>query len=265
MVKRMIGRLYSKTSGNNRLERIWKLAQVDFKKRYYNDKLGILWTFLNPIFQITVFYYVFEYIRTNREENFVFFLYLGLINFQLFGFMSKQGLRIFQKKAYLLENIQFEKIDIFISLAITGIMIATIDFLVYMGIASQYGAIYNSYSFYSIILIILTVLFGLAVAMLLAVIKLYLHDIQNVWSLISFSLFWLSGIFYSGEIILKAFPFFLYLNPMLGILINMRNVFLYGNPINMEYLMINTVQTIFVLSFALSILKKNWSLVAEKS
>ena len=47
---------------NNRLERIWKLAQVEFKKRYYNDRLGLVWALLNPLFQMGIYYLVFKYI-----------------------------------------------------------------------------------------------------------------------------------------------------------------------------------------------------------
>ncbi|MFK7934051.1 MAG: hypothetical protein AB8G22_11130, partial [Saprospiraceae bacterium] len=44
---------------NNRLERIWILAKVDFKKRYYHSSLGLVWALLNPIFQLSVYYTVF--------------------------------------------------------------------------------------------------------------------------------------------------------------------------------------------------------------
>jgi len=265
MIKKWIGTLYSKTGGSNRFERIWKLAEVDFKKRYYNDKLGILWTILNPLFQIIIYYFIFKYIRENREERFVLFLYLGIITFSSFGFMARQGLNILNKKRYLLENIQFKKIDIFYSSALTGLMTSAIDYFVYTFVAIWSGAMFNINSFFVVIIVLQTILMGLAVSILLSVVKLYLSDIKNIWSIIHFSLFWVSGIFFSGKILVEVYPILIYLNPLIGILINIRNVFLYGLAINFEYLLINSVQCFVLLLISFWLLSKNWHLVSERT
>jgi len=264
MIKKWLGTLYAKTGGSNRLERIWKLAEVDFKKRYYNDKLGVIWTILNPLFQILVFYFVFSNIRDSQEENYVLFLYLGIITFTSFGFISKQGLTILKRKRYLLENIQFKKSDIFFASALTAIMTASIDFIVYAIAAYFLGAEYNYYSLYAIVIILNTIILGLAVSILLSVVKLYFHDIQNIWRLIHFALFWISGIFFSAKLLLESIPSLIYLNPLIGILINIRNVLLYGLPINYNYLIVNLSQSFGLLIIALWLVSKRWHLVSER-
>jgi ABC-type polysaccharide/polyol phosphate export permease len=63
---------------NNRLERIWKLAQVDFKKRYYNDRLGLLWALINPIFKVIVYFLVFSLFFKVQQENYGLYLFSGI-------------------------------------------------------------------------------------------------------------------------------------------------------------------------------------------
>ena len=55
MINKILRPLIKRLPENNRIELIWKLAQVDFKKRYYNDSLGLFWALLNPIFRILIY------------------------------------------------------------------------------------------------------------------------------------------------------------------------------------------------------------------
>lgn len=264
MIKKWLGTLYAKTGGSNRLERIWKLAEVDFKKRYYNDKLGVLWTILNPLFQITIFYLIFSLIREDNEDNYVLFLYLGIIAFNNYAWVGRQGLNLLRRRRYLLENIQFKKIDIFISIGITGVMIASIDFLIYFIVALALGIQFNIYLIYIFLLIPLVILLGLGTAIILSVLKLYFNDITNIWSLISFGLFWVSGVFFSGNLILNKFPSFLFLNPLIGTILNIRNILLYELPLNHYYLIVNLVQSCILVFIGIVLIKNNWDKVTER-
>jgi len=48
MLSKVLRPIYKLFPESNRFERIWKLAQLDFKKRYYHDNLGALWSLLEP-------------------------------------------------------------------------------------------------------------------------------------------------------------------------------------------------------------------------
>ena len=40
---------------SNKLERIWLLAKIEFKLRYYENKLGLLWALIKPISDIFIY------------------------------------------------------------------------------------------------------------------------------------------------------------------------------------------------------------------
>jgi len=47
---------------SHKFERIWLLAKIEFKLRYYENKLGLFWALLKPILDICVYYIAFKVI-----------------------------------------------------------------------------------------------------------------------------------------------------------------------------------------------------------
>ena len=46
---------------SNQAERLWLMAKIEFKLRYYENKLGLLWALMKPM-DICIYYVVFEII-----------------------------------------------------------------------------------------------------------------------------------------------------------------------------------------------------------
>ena len=52
---------------SNRLERIWLLAKIEFKLRYYENKLGLLWALIKPLLQMAIYYVAFATTRLSKS------------------------------------------------------------------------------------------------------------------------------------------------------------------------------------------------------
>ena len=222
MINYIIGPVLKFIPENNRFERIWKLAQVDFKKRYYNDKLGLFWALLNPLFQITIYYYVFTYFLVRPVENFALFLYAGMLIWLTFSQASMKGLNIISTKKYLLENIQFNKLDLFYSQLVSSFMGLGFNLVAFIVLCYILGVRYSWDFFLLPILFINLALFSLGTSMILATLKIYLKDIVHLWTIVMLLGFWTSGIFFHADRVLEQFPSFYYLQPFLGLIDNMR-------------------------------------------
>lgn len=207
---------------NNRLERIWKLAQVDYKKRYYHDRLGMLWALLNPLFQITIYYYIFKFVFEVKTENYGLFLFSGMVIWIFFAETSQKGMSIIRTKKYLLENIQFNKMDLFYSSLITGLFGFFFNLMAYTLISHGLGVYFDWTILRFPILLISIALISIGMAMILATIQIYLKDISHAWNVIMLLGFWTSGVFFRGEKFLEIFPPILYIHPFVGIIMNMR-------------------------------------------
>jgi len=229
---------------NNRIERIWKLAQVEFKKRYYNDRLGLFWALLNPIFRVLIYYTVFTIFFKRAIEgidNYALFLFSGIIFWQAFVEASKKGMTLLQSKKYLIENVKVAKVDLFYSSTLSTLMGFLFNLGAYMIIALLFGA-KMSWLLIALPLLVMNVfLIAAGLGMILSVIYIYFKDIHHLLDIIFLFGFWSSGVFFKGDVFKEIFPAYIFINPFVGIIINVRNVLVYNSSIDWHLLTINMV------------------------
>ena len=227
---------------NNRLERIWKLAQVDFKKEYYNDKLGLFWAFLNPLLRLSVYYFTFTILIERISEgieNFALFLFSAIIFWMAFTRTMKKGMKLLFQKRYLIQNIQMNKIDLFISLGLSSLISFLFNLTAYVIIAFIDGTTFSTDIFFLIVLILNLYLLSLGVGMILSIIYIYFKDINHLIDILILVGFWTSGIIFPPETVLEKLPILYYLNPFLGMLTNVRSILVYNEEINFVILNLN--------------------------
>jgi len=249
---------------NNRLERIWLMAKFDFVTRYYGSFLGLFWALLKPLFQLLVFFIVFTVVFKNKTENFLLFLFLGIILFQFFSESAMVSMKIFKTKRYLLENIQINKLDIFYSAIAATFLGFFFNFMVF----SVGNFLLNDSFSWSILLFPLVLgnllIIILATQLIFATTSIYLKDIDNIWFVMNTMLFWGSGIFFDLSTLTGKAVLIKYINPLAGILMNGRAILVYGNPLDMNLLAINLLTAVIFLLFGLWIFKKFSAKALEK-
>ncbi|MCK4623656.1 MAG: ABC transporter permease [Desulfuromonadales bacterium] len=228
----MIKRFYEKITGtipeSNQLERIWIIAKTDFSERYYGTKLGIVWAFLNPLFTISVYYVAFKFIFQVSIPNFILYVFSGFIIYFFFSEATVKGMLILKTKLYLIENIRFNPINIFFASILSNLYSLIFNFSIYFLISFLFPVTYSWNALFFPLLIVNLIVILLGVNLLLSALYIYIRDISHIWDMILLVIFWTSPIFYSKEILLDNFKFIIYLNPISGIIINVREVLLYN-------------------------------------
>ncbi len=265
MLQQILSPIAERLPENNRLERIWKLAQIDFKRRYYNDRLGLLWALINPLFQITIYFIVFSQIYNNRTDNFILFLFSGILIYGVFSEISKGGMTVIKFKRYLIENIQFEKVDLFISHAISVFLGFVFNMTVFFTVALLMGANLNGNVIYFIPVLISLFLLSSAVAMILATIVLYIDDVRHLWDMIVFLGFWSSGVIFKVDKLIEWIPAIAYLNPFIGLLHNARASIVYGTPPDYFMMFYTLFYSGALMVFSIWLFHRNQHLILEKS
>jgi len=214
---------------NNRLERIRLLAKIDFKKRYYDNGLGILWALINPLCRFVVYYFAFTYIFPQRIQNYALYLFSGLIIWFFFAQGTKKGIKLLKTKKYLIESIQFKHFDLFVASTLSASYSFMFNFIAYFIVSFIYGVGLHSAMLWLFPLVFNIILLVLGISVLLATINIYLRDIEHLWDIMVLAGFWATPIIYSHEITMVKLPFLQYINPVAGIIINLRETVLYGN------------------------------------
>lgn len=241
---------------NNRVERIWKIATVDFKKRYYNDNLGLIWALVNPLSQILVYYLVFTRIFQRNKPNFALYLFSGILIWIAFAEATTTGAKLIKSKMYLIENIQFKWTDLYVSHMISISFGLVFNLLAYFIIALSTGVYFNYNIIYLPLVLIQWFLISQSVAMILGVIAPIFDDFIHIWSILLLIGFWTSGIFFEGEFYFDSYAWYVYANPFIGIILNLRACLLYGNEFYPLILGLNFTHCIILFLFSRFIFNK---------
>ncbi len=265
--KYLLNKLLLLIPENNRIERIWKLAQVDFKKRYYNDKFGLIWALLNPLFRVAIYSFIFTNVFNrivDGIDNFATFLFIGIITWRAFSESVLKGLRLMYKKLYLIENISLQKADLFLSHTFSVFMGYGFNLFAFLCFLLILGTTISTNILFLPILIINTYLVSTGAAMLLGVVYIYFKDIQHILDIFLLFGFWSSGIFFQGKKLLDILPFLLYANPFVGIIINMRNITIFDTNPDYFLLFINFITGILIFIIGHIVLKHKSHLLSER-
>lgn len=221
-----IGKLYFNLPVSQRIERVWKMAHIDFINRYYDSYLGLIWAFINPAIRMGVYYVVFTLFLTRPVDNFAFYLFTGLLIWLYFSEATNKCMMTLQQKIYLIDTIQFNKLDLFFSAGLSMLIGFVFNTIVYIVVALLFGISFSLSIILVIPLILNIYILSVAVGIILATIRIYFKDISHFWNLLTFMLFWTCPIFFRGESIIQKIPIIMYANPVSGIIMNARSFLL---------------------------------------
>ena len=220
--------IYRYLPQNNRFERIWLLAKTDFKVRYNASALGMIWAFVYPLIRILIYYIVFSFVFAKEIPNYGFYIFSGIILWMYFQEATKKGLNVIKSKRYLLENISFNKLDVYYASILTSLIGYVVNLFVLICLLSIFGLPPNWRIIYYPIFMLNLMILSLGVSLILSTINVYLKDVTQIWELILLLMFWINPIFFAKQKIFNMFPALLYANPLAGIIINSRDVLMYG-------------------------------------
>lgn len=252
---------------SNKLERLWLLAKIEFKLRYYENKLGLFWALLKPIMDICIYYIVFQVILQQNIPAFASWLFIGLILWNFFLESTTGTIQILNTKKYLYEYSNMNKIEIYTSTLLSntiGFFFNLIMFLIFYNFFESQSIGLSIYNLWIIPLFILLYILSLAVSLILSTLYIIAKDITQIWQVFTTFLFFLSPIIYKLSTFKEALPSFEYANPIAGIIINARYVMMEGRHPDFELLIFDLAYASFLLLMGFVLLNKLGSKAAEK-
>jgi ABC-2 type transport system permease protein len=255
----------------NRAERLWLLAKIEFKLRYYENKLGLLWALIKPLTDILIYYIAFNVVIKQNIPSYVAYLFIGLIVWNFFIECTTGTVQVLRTKKFLYEYNNMQKSDIYLSTILSNCIGLLFNFfmffLYYFFIDANSPGISNTdFSTYIYIIPLFLTLFMLCTAFSMILSSLYIiaKDIQQVWQVVSGLLFVLSPIVFKTEDYIKALPVFAEINPLAGIIINFRRIIMFNQPPDFYLMGIDAAYAVFSFCLGLLLVRKLGSKAAEK-
>ena len=252
---------------SNKHERLWLLAKIEFKLRYYENKLGLLWALIKPLMDVAIYYIVFKTILQTDVPAFASYIFIGLILWNFFVESTTGTIQILNTKKYLYEYSNMNKLEIYTSTLLSnsiGFFFNLAMFVLFYNFFESVSIGLNWNNLWILLLFLNLFLLSLALSLILSCLYIIAKDITQVWQVFTSLLFFLSPIFYKLSVFKGALPSFDYANPIAGIIINARRVMMEGLPPDFSLLGWDFAYAIILLVIGLGLLNRLGSKAAEK-
>src|SRR5215510_901758 len=165
---------------SNKVERLWLLAKIEFKLRYYENKLGLLWALLKPLLDIFIYYVVFQVVLKQNIPAFASYLFIGLILWNFFLESTTGTIQILNSKKYLYEYSNMNKLEIYVSTLFSnsiGVFFNFIMFLIFYNFIEKDSIGLSVYNFWIVIIFVNLFVLSLGVSLILSTIYIIAKDI----------------------------------------------------------------------------------------
>ena len=216
---------------------IVQMTKREVVGRYQGSAFGLAWSFLNPVFMLVVYTFVFSEIFKSRwggvggddsKTQFAIVLFVGMIVLSLFSEVLNRAPGLILSNANYVKKVVFP-IEI---LPVIAMGAAFFHSLISLGVLLAAFVLFNGYLYWTAVffplvllpLIILT----MGLAWMLASLGVFLRDVGQTIGIITTVLIFLSPVFYPVTAVPERFRPFIMANPLTFIIEQAREVLIWG-------------------------------------
>jgi lipopolysaccharide transport system permease protein len=229
-----------------KLQELWSYRELmrnmivrDLKARYKNSALGYIWSLLNPLLMMLVFWIVFSLLLGSAIPMFPVFLIVALLPWNFAVTAVSGGMRSILDNANLVKKVYFPRdllpITVVLSNLINYLLALPVMFLVMAVVQwSTLGHLNFSWSFAFLpVIILIQTIFLIGMALLLSTSAIFFRDTTHLVDIFIQLWFFLTPVFFALEQIATPVQAKIvrWLNPMASIIDFYRDI-LYGQATN---------------------------------
>jgi lipopolysaccharide transport system permease protein len=209
--------------------------------RYKGSIFGLAWSFLNPVFMLAVYTFVFSEVfksrwvgveSDNSKTHFALVLFVGIIVLGLFSEVINRA------PSLILSNVNYVKKVIFPLeiLPVIAMCAALFNSLVSLSVLLAAFALFNGYLHLTVVFIPLVlmplIILTMGFAWMLTSLGVFLRDVGQTIGMITAVLMFLSPVFYPISAVPERFRPIIMANPLTFIIEQAREVIIWGHMPN---------------------------------
>lgn len=209
---------------------IYTLSKQDFKARYLGSHLGVVWAFVQPVFNILIMWFVFQVgFRSAPVDNFPFILWLmaGMIPWTFFseGVMSATSSIV--DHSFLVKKVVF-RVSVLPIVRILSTLAIHLFFIVLLIIIYiLYGHYPDIYTLQAAYYLFAGMVLILGIAWITSSLLIFLKDVGQIVSIVIQFCFWLTPVFWTIKILPQEYHTYIKLNPAYYLIEGYRNSLIY--------------------------------------
>lgn len=253
-----------KNKKNNYKDLLWQLVKTDFKMRYNNSVLGFVWVLLKPFLLFLVLYLVFSFVFGASDPNYRLNLLLGLVVFYYFSEGTQKGLNSILDRANIILKINFPH-----HIAVLASLINSfISFIISLGIFFVFWLFTpTTVTIWWLLIPVYVIIFSvliLGLSLLFSILNVKIRDVSAIWEVGLNAILYATPIIYPLSFIPERLHFYFKLNPLAGMVLDLRDIIIQGLAPDLQSLGYLTVVSLAVGLVGYVYFIKNVKKISEK-
>jgi ABC-2 type transport system permease protein len=209
---------------------LYNLVRGDLIGRYKRSVLGFLWTFINPLLNITVYWVAFQLVWRNDIDKYYLYLAIGIIPWHFFSACMTSGTECVVRESGLLKKIYFPREIIPIAFVTSGFVNLLFSFIILFVVVIIAGVPLHPVGLLCLpIVLIVQYLLVIGVTFITSAAGVYFRDLRHILGNIMILGMWVSPIFWRWERMPDHYrSILLVINPMASIILAYKDIFYFG-------------------------------------
>jgi lipopolysaccharide transport system permease protein len=234
-------------------------VKKDIRGKYKGSVLGILWSFLNPLLQVIVYWIIFPYLfRGATIPNYLCYLVTGIIPWNFFTNVVNLGTISIKSNAGIIKKVYFPREVLLISQVLSGLVNFFISCVIIVLFCIGTGAGVSVHILWLPLIALIQAAFSFGIILFLSAFEVYVQDVEYIVSFILNMAFYGTPILYSLELFKSAGTLYrlVSLNPLTKIINAYRDIFLYHVTPDLHSLLIVAILALILILIGYRVFKK---------
>lgn len=208
---------------------IENLVLKDFRVRYRNMSLGVMWSLLNPLVMMGVLTFVFTYVYPQTQRHpFAFFVLCAIIPYNFFTLAWTFGTTSLVENTNLIKRLSLPRQLVPVSAVLSNCLHLAIQNALLISLGLAFGYWPRAAWCWLPLVWSLEVVFVCGLALITSALNVYVRDTRYVVESANLVLFWLVPIFYDFSSVPQRFKQIYEFNPLAALILALRGILLDG-------------------------------------
>ena len=239
------------------LDFLWVMTQKEIKARYKHATLGFLWIVINPLSQMAVMGFVFQFFVPVHVDNYFLFLFAGLLPWNFFAQSLTKTTPAFFYERNLIKKAKFPREAIVLSIILSNLFHFLVALLLLVVALVADKMFFEQYGFLELLsyigrmlwllpAILLLLSFTVGLSLLTSSLNVRFRDVNFMVQLAVMLWFYATPVIYALNLLPELLRPIFYLNPMTFI-VELFHHALMGLPITLlEFSWISLLIVVYI-------------------